>query len=78
MLTDSVLSPMKTKKTIDLKEYGVELVSSMSEAWEIARHCISKAQKCQKEYYDQRGRPPNFRAGERVLLFKPADKTGEA
>ena len=76
--TEPVMSPVKTKKIADLREYGVELASSMSEAWELARHCIGKAQKRQKEYYDQRGRLPNFRVGERVFLFKPADKTGEA
>ena len=43
--TYPVMSPMKTKKVVDLKEYGVELMSSMSEAWEIAGHYINKAQK---------------------------------
>ena len=72
--------PEKTKKLVDLKEYGVELAGNMgtgnmSEAWELARQCIRKKQ---KHYYDQKGPPPNFRVGERVFLFKPADKTGHA
>ena len=75
--TEPVMSPVKTKKIVDLREYGVELASSMSEVWELAQHCIGKAQKRQ-EYYDQRGRLPNFQAGKRVFLFKLADKTGEA
>ena len=76
--TDPLLSPVKTKKMINLKEYGLQLAHDMSEAWELARQCIGKAQRRQKEYYDRRGRPPNFRAGERVFLYKPAEKTGEA
>lgn len=73
-----LLSPAKTKKIVDLKEYGLQLAQDMSGAWELARQSIGKAQRRQKEYYDRRGRPPNFHAGERVFLYKPAEKTGEA
>ena len=76
--TDPVMSPEKTRKLVDLKEYGVKLAGNMTEAWELARQCIRKAQKKQKDYYDQKGRPANFLVGERVFLFKPADKTGHA
>ena len=76
--TDPVMSPEKTKKFVDLKEYGVELAGHMSEAWELARQCIRKAQRRQKEYYDRKTRPPNFRISDRMFLFKPADKTGPA
>ena len=76
--TDPVMSPEKTKKLVDLKEYGVELAGQMSEAWELARQCIRKAQRKQKEYYDRKTRLPTFRVGDRVFLFKPADKTGPA
>ena len=61
---------------MDLKEYGVEFASHMSEAWDLARQCVCKAQKRQKEYYDRKVRLPSFRVGDRVFLFKPADKTG--
>ena len=40
--------------------------------------CIGKAQSRQKSFYDQKSRPPNFAVGERVFLFKPSEKTGEA
>ena len=36
-----------------------------------------KAQKQQKEMYDLHARPPNFTVGERVFLFKPAERTAE-
>ena len=75
---DSVLSPLKTRSLVGLKEYGSELAAKMSEAWELARECVGKAQKRQKTYYDQKSRLPNFLVGDRVFLFKPAEKTGEA
>ena len=39
---------------------------------------MGKVQKRQKSYYDRKGRPPRFSEGERVFLFKPAEKTGQA
>ena len=63
---------------MNLKEYGAQLAGNMSEAWELARGCVRKAQKRQKEYYDRRVQPPTFGVGDRVFLFKPADKTGPA
>lgn len=56
----------------------MEVASRMSEAWELARKCIGKAQKRQKSTYDRTSRPPNFAVGERVILLKPSEKTGEA
>ena len=50
----------------------------MSEAWELARFSVGKAQSRQKQYYDQRKRLPTFGVGDRAFLFKPAEKTGEA
>ena len=55
----------------------LELHARMAEAWELARQNITRAQKRQKTSYDRRCRPPQFREGERVFLFKPAEKTGE-
>ena len=77
--TDAVLCPVKARKgLVDLREYGRELTTRMSEAWELARKNVGRAQKKQKEYYDQRQRPPNFRVGDRAFLFMPAEKTGQA
>ena len=58
---------------MDLKEYGAELASRMAEAWDLARQCIRKAQ---KKHYDRKARPSNFQDGDRVFLFKPAEKAG--
>ena len=50
----------------------------MAEAWNLAQKCIGRAQGRQKTYYDKKSRPPRFTVGDRVFLFKPAEKTGEA
>ena len=75
---EKILSPLKSQEFVDLREYGVELASRMSEAWELARKCVGKAQKRQKATYDRKGRSPNFAVGDRVFLLKPSEKTGEA
>ena len=74
--TPAVLNPKKTRMTLNLREYGIELHTRMSEAWELARKNVSRAQKRQKENYDQSCRPPHFQEGERVFLFKPSEKSG--
>ena len=65
---DAVLLPAKARKLIGLQEYGCDLATKMSEAWELARHAVQKAQKRQKQLYDQKSRPPRFKAGESVFV----------
>ena len=43
--TPAVLNPKKTRTTVNLKEYGIELHARMSEAWELAQRNIARAQK---------------------------------
>ena len=76
--TEAALSPTKIQTVVGLREYGTDLCTRMSAAWESARKMVGKAQKRQKCFYDQKTRPPNFVEGERVFLFQPAVKTGEA
>ena len=52
--TPAVLTPRKTRTTLNLQEYGIELHSRMSEAWELACKNISRAQKRQKQNYDRK------------------------
>ena len=74
--TEYILSPSRNRRHIDLKEYGSEMAAKMSQAWEVARQSIGKAQKRQKAYYDKRTREPQFVVGERVFLLKPSETTG--
>ena len=74
--TESVLSLSKTRVIPDLREYGADLATKMSHAWDIARKLIGKAQKHQKTFYDKRAREPNFNVGERIFLLKPSETRG--
>ena len=43
--TPAVLNPKKTRATMDLREYGINLHSRMSTAWELAWQNITRAQR---------------------------------
>ena len=73
----AALSPEITRVTINLNEYGLDLHTRMAQAWDLARASVGRAQRRQKVAYDQKTREPSFREGERVFLYKPAEKTGE-
>ena len=75
--TEAVLSPPTTRSLMELREYGARLHYRMSNAWELARGMVKKAQSRQKKQYDRKNRPPNFAEGDRVFLLKPAEQTGE-
>ena len=47
----------------------------MSQAWELARQSVVKAQKHQKAFYGKRAWETNFAVGGRVLLLKLAETT---
>ena len=68
----------QSRVTMHLHEYGVELYTKMANAWELARKFIGQAQRHQKANYDKKATDVPFRSGERVFLYKPAEKTGEA
>ena len=70
--------PRKTRTTIDLNEYGLNLHAQLTTVWELSRQCVMKAQKRQKTSCDRGAKDPVFREGERVFLHKPSEKTGEA
>jgi len=46
--TERVLCPAKVRTEIDLKEYGQDLTLKTSQAWELARQSVKKAQKYEK------------------------------
>ena len=65
--TDAILCPSNTRTLTDLREYGCDLAQKMSDAWEVARQCIGKAQRRQKSYYDREKLLPTFAVGERTF-----------
>ena len=76
--TDAALNQPRTRYQIDLNDYKTEMVGGLTEAWELARCQIQKAQKKQKHYYDQSAMEPKVREGDRVFIYMPSAKTGIA
>ena len=75
--TETALSAPVDRKELDLGEYGRNLVSNLTQAWENARETIKWSQKRQKAVYDRKSKAV-FKEGDRVFLFKPAAKSGKA
>ena len=63
------------KESSKPQESGTVMVKLLTATKVPAGH--RKAQKQQKKMHDQHARPPNFTVGERIFLFKPAERTGE-
>ncbi len=53
----------------DLDDYTSCLVGSLSDAWEMARAEVKKAQNRQKKYYDLRAKEIKFQVGDRVFVY---------
>ena len=72
--TEAALSRPKTRYQVDLDDYKTELVGSLSQAWELARVQVKKAQQKQKKYYDQHTSESRFQLGDRVFVYMPSEK----
>ena len=70
--TEAALSHPKTRYQVDLDDYKKDLVGSLSQAWELARTQVKKAQQKQKKYYDRQVKGPRFQEGDRVFVYMPA------
>ena len=75
--TQAALTPHKVRSQLDLREYGMEVAAKMSEAWQSARMCVTRAQWRLKKYYDQQSRLAKFAIGELVFLFRPEEHSGK-
>jgi hypothetical protein len=74
-----VLSPKKTRITVNFKEYGYKFHAKLSTAWEPAQKAVKQVQRKQKYQYDCHDTSTlPFREGKRVFLYKSGDKTAEA
>ena len=63
---------------VDLDTYKGEIAIKFSEAWELAKENIKKAQQRQKKQYDCKARLPKFKVGDRVFVYMPAVKACKA
>jgi hypothetical protein len=62
---------------IDIDDYKTELVTSMSDAWKIARENVKVAQTKQKTQYDRKSKEPKFSVGDRVMTYMPGAVKGK-
>ena len=76
--TEAALSPPQERYPIDLDDYKSEVMTKLSDAWELARKNIQKAQGRQKRQHDRISRPSQFKAGDRVFVYMPAAKSKKA
>ena len=65
LVNQPCLQVRQDNKSTYIHEYGVYVADKLSEAQDLAKRDIKKAQKQQKKTYDQHARPPNFTVGER-------------
>ena len=76
--TEEALAVPATRCRFEIGSYLEELVTSLQEAWEIARSQVKRAQKRQQRNYDKTAKPVPLRKGDRVFLYVPSAKQGKA
>ena len=76
--TESALSPPQRRYPIDVDDYKSEVMTKMSDAWELARKNIGKAQSQQKRQHDRSSRSVKFAVGDRVFVYMPSAKSTKA
>ena len=69
--TEAALSHPRTCYQVDLDDYKVDLVANLSDAWELARKNVQRAQKQQKRQYDYHTTKPTYHIGDRVFVYQP-------
>ena len=75
--TDTALNTPRTCYQVDLDDYKTDLVTNLTEAWQLARQNIKQAQRKQKQQYDRHSKIPKFQVGERVFVYMPNAKQGK-
>ena len=72
------LEPGEARTEVDLDSYKGELVVGLTEAWDLARKQVLKAQKAQKRCYDRHAKERKIGEGDRVFVYMPGDKVTKA
>lgn len=76
--TSTALSQPTSPYQIDVGDYRTELVSHLSDAWELAHKNIKIAQQKQKLQHDKHSRDVKVRKGDRVMVRMPGTVKGKA
>ena len=61
---------------LDLDDYKTTLITSLSQAWQLAKDNIEKAQMRHKVHYDHKPKETKFQVGDCVLVHMPAEMQG--
>ena len=69
--SETTLSTPPTLQMLEVDDYKTELVTGLTECWNIAHTSINKAQARQKKYYDHFAREPKIQDSDRVMAFMP-------
>ena len=72
------LSQPSTPYMVDVDDYNSELVTGLSDAWELAGERIKVAQQRQKSQYDHKSQELNLQQGDRVTVYMLLEKQGKA
>ena len=76
--TENTLSVPVARCTLDVGSYQEKLVTSLGEAWEVAREQIKRAQERQHRNYNRHAQPAPLHVGDRVFFHVPSAKRGNA
>ena len=69
--TKTALSQPTTPYQVDIRDYRTELVTHLSDAWNLAQGNIAKAQAKQKRNYDRGSKELKLQKGDRVMVRMP-------
>lgn len=75
--SESVLGQQVSPYLVDADDYRHELTECLTTAWRVAKEQIAGAQDRQKQAYDKNANDHNFRVGDRVMIYMPAEATGK-
>ena len=75
--TETLLSFNRSLYAIDVDDYKIDLCSSLSVAWKLARANTEKAQASQKSCYDRSSKAIGLKPSDRVMTFMPAEQQGK-
>jgi hypothetical protein len=73
-----VLDEVEPAYLVDMEDYRSEFLVGLAKAKKIALETIQQAQAKQKEFYDRQAGNPQYRLGERVMVYMPGDVTGKS
>ena len=76
--SEAILNQPSSPYVVDSSDYRVELTSSLSSAWLLARERIKIAQSNQKKQHDKRAKEHRFQVSDRVMIHMPSAVTGKA